>query len=125
MTGAELIDLLHGLRRDLDQFDTRISALEGQRGTNLEQRVVSLEARTAPWTFSQPGVTQRRRRTVVTMREDGFSYQAIAAALGVAVATVQRDLACTPHTTPDRVRGLDHKSHPAHKNGRNGSRPAA
>jgi hypothetical protein len=44
-------------------------------------------------------------------------------AIGASIATVQRDLAID-HRRPERVIGLDRKSHPASK-GTNGSRSAA
>ena len=113
----ELLEELRRVRADLDGFDVRIAKLERGGATDLATRVASLESRVAPWRYSMPGVTRYRRRTVAAMREQGLSMAAIAGALGIAVATVQRDLDCTPHSVPTRVIGLDHKSHPAHKNG--------
>ncbi len=60
---------------------------------------------------------QRRREVVVQLRESGLRIAQVAASLGPAVATVQRDLEATPHTPPEWVLGRDGKRHPTAKNG--------
>ena len=52
------------------------------------------------------------------LRESGLSIAQISAALGAAIATVQRDLEATPHQPPAFVLGRDGKRHPTVKNGR-------
>jgi hypothetical protein len=120
MDEAELTYTLDRMRRDLDQFDVRLAQLE-----HVEQRMTSLEARAGTWIFAMPKVVDQRRRTTARLRERGLSMSMIADVLGVALATVERDLDAVPHSVPERIVGKDGKSQPSHKNGRNGNRSEA
>jgi DNA invertase Pin-like site-specific DNA recombinase len=112
--GDGALELLRAVKGVLDEHERRLR--------EVEQIAAAVEQRVAPWTFAMPGVTRRRRQTVARLREAGFSMQLIADTLGVALATVQRDLEQTPHRAPPRARGADGKAYPTH---RNGDRPGA
>ena len=99
----ELRELERRVTWALDQFETRLAALENQ----LPAARYSLASGVAA-----------RRRVVVELRESGLSFQQIAKATGAALATVERDLAATPNRTPRYVKGLDGKTHPTSKNGK-------
>ncbi len=100
-------EVLRYVQAALDEFDGRLRALEDRQ---------------APWRASVRAGVEQRRRVVVELRESGLSYSQIAAATGCAVSVVERDLQATPHRPPERVLGIDRKSHPTSKNG---SRPTA
>lgn len=88
----------------LDQFDARLAMLESGKPA-------------ARYSLAE-GVAARRR-VVVKLRESGLSIPQIAAAIGSATATVERDLDAVPHRAPARVLGLDQKTYPSSKgNGR-------
>lgn len=57
---------------------------------------------------------EHRAKAVAELRLSGMSQRAIGTALGVSVATVNRDLGTVPdETVPDRITGLDGREQPA------------
>ena len=99
----ELRELARRVTWALDQFETRLSALEA--------------AKPAARYSLREGVAERRA-VVVRLRESGLSLSQIAQATGAALATVERDLAAVPHRAPRYVKGLDGNMHPTSKNGK-------
>jgi DNA invertase Pin-like site-specific DNA recombinase len=84
---------------DLDELHARVERLEQSRSFGYRDRVA------------------QRRRAVVELRASGLSIAAIGRQLGIAASTIERDLQQTPHEPPERVVGMDRKSHPTVKNG--------
>lgn len=62
--------------------------------------------------FSLQEAIEQRRRVVARMRAAGLSTQRIAAATGAGRTTIIRDLKNVAHEVPERVVGVDGKSHP-------------
>jgi DNA-binding NarL/FixJ family response regulator len=90
MALAEMVRSVIGA--DIDALHARIDALE------QSERAFSYSAHVA-----------QRRRAVAELRAEGLSLAAIGRRLGLARATVQRDLDAVPHEPPSHVVGLDGK----------------
>lgn len=65
----------------------------------------------------------QRSELVARLREQGWSVRRVAAAAGVGVATVARDLARVPIRTPSKVTGSDGRTYPATRRRRAVVRP--
>lgn len=100
-----LAELVRGVvSRDLDELYTRLEHLERQLA--------------APRSFARDELDRQRRAAVLHARGQGLSIAMIAAATGLGRTTVATILEREQVAEPERVRGLDGKSHPArHANG--------
>jgi len=78
----------------------------------LERRLEALE-RSPAMAFTQAEAIAQRQRVVARMREAGLSVERISQSLGVPRTTALRDLDAVGIRVPDRVLGVDGRSHPA------------
>jgi hypothetical protein len=107
-------ELVRGVvSRELDELYARVDRIEQQLA--------------APRTFARAELDRQLRAAVLHARRQRLSIAMIASALGLGRSTVATILDDEQVAEPERVLGLDGKSHPARhvENGRNGNRAQA